>query len=182
MGYIWSLLGGASFCSAHGQALETEEDLCRGPVQSTSLQPPRFSWCRKPAELQTLSSELQQGHPGLGPPGWRGWALFWFCQGLGYFLLLLLLLLLFFFLNHASLGLFVDSFSAGTWVRLEVGIDGRLEESRPSSSPWRLLEEWGEHRHLSVPGWKKPGWGEFCSQTCSSQGRERTQLHPGPPE
>ena len=104
MGYIWSLLGGASFCSAHGQALETEEDLCRGPVQSTSLQPPRFSWCRKPAELQTLSSELQQGHPGLGPPGWRGWALFWFCQGLGYFLLLLLLLLLFFFFKSCQLG------------------------------------------------------------------------------
>lgn len=88
----------------------------------------------------------------------------------------------FFFLNSCQLGPVVDSFSTGTWVRLEVGVDGGLEESRPTSSPWRLPEERGEHRHPSVPGWKKPGWSGFCSQAYSSQGRGRTLLHPGPPE
>lgn len=37
----------------------------------------------------------------------------------------------------------------------------RLPEGRGTQAP-------------SVPGGKKPGWGGFCSQVCSSQGRGRT--------
>lgn len=40
--------------------------------------------------------------------------------------------------------------------------------------PRRLPEEWGEHRHPMSPEGKKPGWGGFCSQVCSSQGWGRT--------
>lgn len=51
---------------SHGQALETEEDLCRGPEQSTSLQHPDLAGGENLQNYKPSSTEPQQGHPGAG--------------------------------------------------------------------------------------------------------------------
>lgn len=62
---------------------------------------------------------LQTDTPGLGLPGSQAWALFWWSR---------------------PRVLFCTEFGPGTLVTLEVGIDGGVEESRPTSCPWRLLK------------------------------------------
>lgn len=115
-----ALLGGTSFRSAHGKHRKLRKTFVEGQSNSTSLQHPDLAGGEKLQNHNRQVGSHRGDTPGLGP------SLVLSTPGVPFF---------FFFEIHSSLGLFIDSVRAGTWVRLEVGIDGELQGSRPPPPP-----------------------------------------------